>query len=152
MTVTRDNIERILVARCGYLMNAAGLDGSTDDGTNTDLNDPIGYALRKAGYTVDNLGSVDDDDLSGVDVEDYDQVFDLAELRTLENILGNLDDVDIKLGPRSESLSQLSEMLDTRVMRLQAKIERQYGVGLSTLEAGVITLDFADHNEDLPGE
>lgn len=152
MSVTRANVESILVARCGALMEAAGMDGSTIDGTNTDLSDPIGYSLRQAGYTVTNVAAVANADLSGLAADDYDQVFDVAELRTLESVLGNLDDVDIKLGPRSESLSQLAKGLETRIQRLQAKVEREYGVGASVLQAGVIALDFADHNEDLPGE
>lgn len=152
MAITRPNVEAVIVARCGALLIAAGLDGTTVDGTNASLNDPIGAALRKAGYTVSNIASVANADLAAVVVGDYDKVLDLAELRTLESILGNLDDVDIKLGPRSESLSQLAAMLEKRIDRLQDKVEEEHGIGLSSLQAGVIALDFADHNEALPGE
>src|SRR5690242_14586451 len=101
MSLTRANIETILVKRCGPLMTAAGM-ATTVLGSNADLNDPIGYAVRKAGGSVTSFVAVADADIAGVDELGYDQLLDLAELRTLETILGNLDDVDLRVGPRDE--------------------------------------------------
>lgn len=152
MSLTRANVETILVRRCGSLLTAAGLDGTTLDGTNVDLNDPIGYALREMGYTVDDITAVADDDVSSVSTANYDKLLDLSELRTLENIQGNLDEVDITLGPRKEALGQLPDRLEKRIERLEAKVRKVYGIGVGTITAGVIKLDFAEHNEDLPDE
>lgn len=150
MSLTRANVETILVRRCGSLLTAAGLDGTTLDGTNVDLNDPIGYALREMGYTVDDITAVADADVSSA--ANYDKLLDLSELRTLENIQGNLDEVDITLGPRKEALGQLPTRLEKRIERLEAKVRKVYGIGVGTITAGVIKLDFAEHNEDLPDE
>lgn len=152
MSLTRANVETILVKRCGSLLTAAGLDGSTIDGTNEDANDPIGYALRQLSYTVDDITAVDDADVSSVSTSNYDKLLDLAELRMLENIQGNLDEVDITLGPRKEALGQLPARLEKRIERLEDKLKKRYGIGAATLTAGTIMLDFAEHNEDLPGE
>ena len=66
--------------------------------------------------------------------------------------LGNLDDVDISLGPRNEALGQIPARLEKRIDRLTAKVQREHGVGAGFLEAGYITLDIADHNEDISEE
>lgn len=152
MTVDREQVEIVLIRRCGALMTAADLDGSTITGNNNDLNDPIGYALRRLGQSVADISNVTDADLSGVADTDIDKLLDLAETRTLGNILGNLDDVDITLGPRRESLNQLAELLEKRLERLQKKIEREYGIGLGSFESGVISMDFAEHNETVAEE
>lgn len=146
MTITRADVETILVRRCGSLLVAADLDGTTIDGTNVDLNDPIGVALRNMGYTVASITNVSNSDLESVTDEDVDQLLDLAELRTLESIEGNLDDVDIQANGRSESLNQLSVRVRMKIDTKRKAIESQY-VGLGTLDAGVITLDFMEKDE-----
>jgi hypothetical protein len=152
MSLTRANVESILVKRCGRLLTAADLDGSTVDGTNADLNDPIGWAVRQAGYTVTDITAVADADLASVATTNYDELLDLAELRALETILGNLDDVNIKIGPRSEDLSDLARQVEKRLELQRKKVELEYGYGVGTLEAGVITLEIAEHYEGTEGE
>lgn len=143
MTTTRANIEAVLVRRCGKLLTAAGLDGTTIAGTNGDLNDPIGWAIRQCGGTVATLTSVVDGDVSSVNDADADKLLDLAELRTIETIEGNLDGVDITVGPRSESLNQLSVRVRAKLDSKRAQLQRDYGFGVGTLTAGVVSLDFA---------
>lgn len=145
MTVTRANLEAILVQRCGGLLSFAGM-AVTVAGSNASLNDPIGYALRQTGYTVASITAVADADLASLDVDDLDQILDVAEFRTLENISGNLDDVDITNGPESEKFSQIGASLEKRMARLQEKINNDYGAGV-TVETGMITYDFADHDD-----
>lgn len=144
MTITRAQVELILIKRCGLLLIAAGLDGVTINGTNGDLNDPIGTALRACGLSVTDVTSVADGDLASVSDDLFDQLFDIAEHRTLLNIEGNFDQVDITLGPRSESRNQLAAQIRAKIDRLEARISRLYGIGLGTLSAGVIGLDFAE--------
>ncbi len=107
MAVTRANVENVLIHRAGALMTKASLDGTTVDGTNTDLADPIAWALRVSGYTSADITNPTTAEVAAAE-DDIDEVVDYAELRTLENVLGNLDDVDTTVGPRSESLSQLA--------------------------------------------
>lgn len=143
MALTRANAELILIRRVGALLTAASLDGTTVDGTNVDLNDPIANALRRLDYTVTSAVLVADADLASLAAADYDAFFDLAELRTKRNVLGNLTLVDITAGPRSESLGQLAEQLRKDIDALQKQIAADYNIGVGTLEAGIVTLDFA---------
>ncbi len=142
MALTRAQVEAILIRRCGKLLTAAGLDGTTITGTNADLNDPIGAAIRQCGGSVADIAAVADGDLAGIGADLYDQLFDLAELRTLESISGNLDDVNVQAGAIREDLGQLSDQVDRKIERKRAQAQRDYGVGLGTLEAGVLALDF----------
>ena len=144
MAVTRANVENVLVKRLGPLMTKAGQDGSTVDGTNTDLADPIAWALRTAGYTTEDITNPTTAEVADAE-DDIDQVVDLAEYRGLENILGNLDDVDVTVGPRSEKLSQLAAQVQKRLDQVKDRVEDLYSYGASALETGVITYEFAEH-------
>lgn len=148
MTITRTQVERILVRRCGLMMTAAGLDGVTINGTNDDLDDPIGVALRASGLSVADISAVSDADLAAVTDDLIDQVLDIAELRALQNVEGNFDQVDITIGPRSESLNQIAAQLKPKIERLEMRISRLYNIGLGALSAGVIGLDFAEAEAD----
>lgn len=146
MTVTRANVEAILVKRTGALMTKAGL-AVTVVGSNADLNDPIGWALRRIGLTVITASLVTDADLASVTDAQLDEFLDLAEYRTLESVLGNLAAVDTKLGPRDEKLSQLASQIEKKLTRLAKGLEAEYGYGIGTLSVGVLTYDFAEHGE-----
>ena len=148
MTITRANVETVLVRRCGKLLTAAELDGTTINGANADLNDPIGWALRQLGFTVASIAFVKDSDLTSIDDDNIDQLLDLAELRALNNVAGNLDGYAITVGPRTEQRQQLAEQVSKRIERLQQTIEKQHGIGLGTFTAGVIGLDFAEVEEE----
>lgn len=146
MAITRANAEAILVKRIGALLTEASLDGSTVDGTNVDLNDPIGVALRQLGYSISDITAVADADLASIAETEFNELLDRAELRGLESIEGNLTYVDITAGPRSEKLSQLMEHVRTRKDQLADKVTQEYGTG--SLVAGYITMDFAERADD----
>lgn len=149
MSYTRAQFEEILIQRCHNLMEAAGMAVFQSIGFHAALNDPIGYALRRLGYSVADIGSVADADVTAVTSSDVDAALDLAELRLLQNILGNLDGVDITVGPRQERLSQLRDGVEMRIGKLAEQIAADHGIGGASLQAGTIDLDFADHNEDV---
>jgi hypothetical protein len=134
MSITRSTAEAILVKRTGKLMTKAGLDGATENGTNVDLNDPIGWALRKAGYLVVDPTAVADADLAPLSPARLDMLLDLAELRALENILGNLDLVTAEVGRRKEEFNDLAERLADMVKRKRKQIELEHKVTLGELK------------------
>lgn len=146
--MTRTQAETVLIARCGKLMTACGIDGATVNGTNASLTDPLAWALRQAGYSPAAFGTVTDADLAGVQDSDTDKLIDLAEMKALENALGNFDATDISVGPRSESYDQIRAGLEKMLNRKQANIMRLYGVGIGTLQAGVIAYDFMTKAND----
>jgi len=152
MALTRANVEAILIKRVGALMTAVGLDGTTVAGTNADLNDPIGYAIRMVGGTTAAPALITDADVTTVATADYDEFLDIAELRALENTLGNLAYVDIKVGNRDEKLGQLSARLEKMIAGKTERLQLLYGYSQATLEAGTVTLNFAEHDEDTVDE
>jgi len=144
MTLTRANAEVILIKRSGKKMTFAGLDGTTVSGSNVDLNDPIGNALLGMGIAPASIVLVTDADLSGISNDDLEQFFDRAQYRLLKNIAGNLDVVDIQVGPRRESLSQIHEQIQKEIETLELSLAKQYGVGLGSMSTGTIQLDFQE--------
>lgn len=140
MNVTLAQIENLLIKRCGKLMAQAGLDATTKNGTNADLVDPIAWASRQCGGVSFSFA-----ELSApitLSVESIDKLLDFAEYRTLETITQNLDDVDLKVGPRDEKFSQLVAQVERAIERKLAWLKTHYGWGLGTLEGGSILLSF----------
>ncbi len=148
MTITRTQVERVLIRRCGKLLTAAGLDGATSNGTNDDLDDPIGSALRALGLSVADLSAVADTDLAAVTDAQIDQLLDVAELRTLETIEGNLDQVDITIGPRSESLNQLAKQVRTKIDAKRAALAAEYGTGVAGLGMTAVVDNWSAPDEE----
>ena len=148
MTITRADVEKVLVNRVGKKMAIVSFD-VTSDGENADLNEPICDALLKMGATPASIAAVADSDLAIVENEYIQEFLDRAELRLLQNIAGNIDFVDVSVGPRRDSLNQLATQTEAAISRLTTKIEKLYGGGCAPLSTGVIGLDF---QEDYPEE
>ncbi len=149
MSLTRANIEAVLIKRCGHLLTVAGLDGTTVAGTNADLGDPIAFALRQIGVGVTTPTSPTDAEVASASTDDTDQLLDLAEIRTLETILQHLLDlVDTEAGARVDAYSQLAAGIQARLERAQAQAKALYGWTAGTLESGYAYLDFAQHGDD----
>lgn len=124
MTITRSQLEKMLVARRGQWMKNVGFDYRTSNGKNADLNDPIGYAARAAGGSVTDPASVVDVDLSGF--SDIDELLAHAELRLCENILGNYIPVDVSGLPMSQSADQFGKRVQAHIEWLRTVIKEQY--------------------------
>lgn len=148
MTLTVIQFETVLIKRTGKLLTALSMDGSTIDGNNPDLVDPMGYSIRQAGGSVTTITDVVDADLSGFAESDYDELLDVAELRTLQNIYGNFALVDVEIGPRNEAWSSLGTTLEKLIARKEKRVKDIYGIGIAAMETGNIILDFAEHDED----
>lgn len=147
MGFARNDVEGMLVNRVGPLLTAAGMSVSHEsEPGNEDLNDPIGRALYYLGYTVDDRTAITDADVAQVTDAQYDEFLDVAVLHTLQAILGNLDDVDITVGPRSEKLSQLAGQVERKLKRAEKRATDLYGYGLTTLGTGVLYAPFAEHD------
>ena len=144
MALTRANVEFLIVARTGPLLTAAGM-AVTVAGANADLNDPIARAVRALGHAVASAVLVANADVAAVTTAETDEFLDLCELFALQNILGNLDDVDIKVGLDSEALNQLATKVERAIERKQKVIARLYGYGLAVPTVGYIRHDFAEH-------
>lgn len=145
---SRTQVETLLVKRCGGYMSKASM-AVTYVGSNADLDDPMGWALRQLDYSVADPTTVTTAEVAEVSTDDFDQFLDLAELRTLENVYGQLAVNDASVGPRSENLSQLARQVAQRMQRLENRLETLYGFGIAALEMGVIEDNFVQHN-DLP--
>lgn len=141
MSLTRAQAETELVSRQKARMQIVEM-AVTVVGTNTDLQSPMAFALRKMGYTASI--PVSDSDLAGLSSEELDKFYDLAELRLMNNIKGSLVLVDIKVGPRSKNLSQISDALQKDIEALQSKIDKEYG----SLDVGVVDFDFQETTEE----
>lgn len=140
--LTRTLAETILVQRVGPLMEVAEM-AVTIAGTNADLDDPLAWACRGVGGTTSAHNTVTAAELALLSPAKYDDLLALAEYRTLQNILGALNAVDITVGPRSEKLSQHVVQVQGMLDRLESTVS-----AIATpMTTGCITLDFAEHGD-----
>ena len=126
MTLTRADAEVVLVQRAKGKMALVDM-AITTVGTNADLNDPLSTAFRLLGYTPASPVTISDTDLTNLADSKVTEFLDRAELRLLETIHGNIDLVDITVGPRRESLNQLADQVKDAIDALQKKISTRYG-------------------------
>lgn len=149
--MNRANAEYMLIQRIGQVLAAVGRDGTTVNGTNADLNEPIWYSLQQLGYGVVDLTLVTDADVSAVASEDFAPFLDLAELRVLESSLASsVILVDISIGPRRESLSQLSDRLQKTIDARRKEIQSKYGdLFGSGLEGGSFSVSSQEDGENI---
>lgn len=146
MALTRQQVEQLLVKRVGPAMVRADMI-STANGENDDLDDPISWSLRENGYSVTSPLEPVDADIANVVEADYDQFLDLAEWRLVQNIIGNLDDTDERLGPSGQWASQFAKQMERYNARLESRLLKLYGWGLASLTTGtlrVVTLKEVD--------
>lgn len=152
MALTRAQVEAVLVRRLTKFLTQAGM-AVTTDGTNADLNDPIGYAVRRMGGTVASIAAVADTDLAVISAADTDQLLDLAELRALQSIETHLVDVDVVTGPVRVSKSQLAAQIAKTIDRKATQIANDYGAGVTaeigTLDLNLSSRDLDDHTTPL---
>jgi len=146
MSVTRANVEAVLVKRSGQLLQAAGMDGTTATGSNTDLNDPIGGAIRRLGYATASMALVTDADCAQVPDDKLDALLDLAEVRCLENVITHLDDAMVYSGSGSSRMSSRVRQIQAMVDRKRNYVEREHKLGLGKLEPGSILFDFVEQS------
>lgn len=146
MALTRANVEVILTKRAAKIMAFVSM-AVTYAGSNADLDDPIGVAIRECGGTTTDVTAITDADVGTVAVADYDKLFDIAEYRLLSSIIGNFDKYGLKVGPRSGYQSQVREGIENRLKTLYEELMAKYGYTAASPEIGTVTMDFADHNE-----
>ena len=146
MALTREQAEFVLVVRTKSLLAEAELSDSA--GANPDLNDPLAWALMRLDIEPGNITAVADSDLASLAGDQVNAFLDLAELRLLQTVYQRLTRVDITVGPRSERYDQLAQRIQKAIEGRRKDIAVDHGIGLGTLDAGVISLDFMAKDTD----
>ncbi|RIK41607.1 MAG: hypothetical protein DCC55_11360 [Chloroflexi bacterium] len=131
MSATRSDVEFILTKRlAGYLGRAEMAVPAGDE--NEHLTDPIGWALRQLGYSPASLIAIGDVDVAAVAAAHIDALLDLAELRTMESMLTNLDDVSVKGGPVEARWGELRADLLKALPKKRSDVAAMWGHLLAT--------------------
>lgn len=146
--MTRAKAERVLIRRCGRLLRWAKLDGSTFSGTNVDLADPIASAMRSCGVSPADPTDPADDDFDAVDADDYGRFFDVAELRCLESVWGNLDEVTEQEGTDKQDWNQAKAELRRRIDAKRQDLKDMYGFGYGDVVSGTLELSYTEPDPD----
>ena len=121
-------------------MALVGLDGSTVNGTNTDLVGPILHGLASMSVEMADPSSPVDADVTGLDSDTYDGVLNIAKLKLLETIQLLIPLSTPYPGQFSAvmDLADFAKTLGRQIDELRRKCEKKYGYDLSPLQSGVI--------------
>lgn len=125
----RLDVQLLLERRCGEFMEQAKMSIGTA-GDNPDMADPILWALRMLGYQPASLVLVSDAEIAAVVQEHVLAFLDLAELRLLENIRGNLTKVSTSLTQQVgvvESWGQLLDQIGKMIKDRTEKVDNMHG-------------------------
>lgn len=138
MDATIEDIEGEIIDRTCGLLVVAGISATprADASPRSYLASPIGYAIRKSGGSTAGVRTPVASDLETVDVADLDQLYDLAELRTIDNALGSWTEPDQAEGPLSQKLGALGEFYLKRAECLRQKIKDVYKVDADVPQLG----------------
>lgn len=136
--LTRAGAESQLIRRAGRLMVKVGMDGTTQNGANLDLNDPIRLAVRYLGLSVADAITVVDSDLSALQGWTIEQFLDLSEFRLLESIWGNWAEVREKISLGEVELQQLADRIQKRITELENRLRKPYGPNVGAVAVGTI--------------
>ena len=137
-SLTRAGVESELIDRCGVLLVKVGRNGTTCDGTNPNLNDPIRRGLRTLGLDTADPILVADADLATVTGWSIEKLLDAAELRCLESIWGSWAEVCQKIGLGSIELQQLTDRIERRIDHLVTRLRQPYGPNTGAPVVGAI--------------
>lgn len=143
MPITNADLDAELVDRCGTLLVLVGKDGTTVSGTNPAFRGAKLEGLRSLGRVPASSGSVSDADLAAVADALVPQLFDIAELRLLRNVFGNLTLVDQHVSLAGKNFGQIRDGLTARIAELATFCRQAYGYGLAAPTGGTMDLGFA---------
>lgn len=126
-SLTRANVESVLVSRCSVMLTKVGMDGVTKNGTNADLNDPIRRAVRDQGMSVSDPVTVVDSDLSPLSGWLIERLYDSAELRLLETIWEHWTEVKQTISQGTIEAQQFTDRIQVRITSLELRLRQPYG-------------------------
>lgn len=146
-------IETVIVNRCGSQMTKVknvrtGLPLSViTTGSNPDLADPIGRAVRDVGIPLSDPAGLTpvDADLASVTADQYDEILDRAELRTLKTILRNARSMTVEVSGVMVYNSDFGRQLQGEIKALEEEIKVTWGVARGSATLETIDLGFAEH-------
>jgi hypothetical protein len=145
VSLARAQADALLLARCRGKLEFVGLSTTPSAGAVACLTGPLLEGLRACGLAPADPTAVADADLAALADADVPRLLDAAELRALEDVLGQWDRADQTAGPsNSFSFGSFYAALEKTVERKRAELQRRYGVGLSTVVGGRLDLDFQE--------
>lgn len=134
--------EARLVRRRKKWLAAVGMDTSVGGG-NLDVQDALIGAMEWLGAGLGDPGRVTDEDLAFVYAADRPTLLDIADLKLMEAILGNADEVTSSDNQRKKSASDFAKWVQAEIKAKRADLKSRYGYGLGKLTPGSIGLGFA---------
>lgn len=137
----RSDIETVIIARIGKILTFVGLDGTTKDGTNVDLNDPIADALETQSLTPISRIAIADADTQRVATGNSQWFLRDVELRALYTVLNQFIYYSETFVDNTERIIEVRQGVEKRVDCLEKEIKHRWGdkaAGFYVGQAGTV--------------
>jgi hypothetical protein len=113
-----------------------------------DVDEAIAYALASLGLAPTDRTALVDADLAAVGASQWPQLRDVAAWQVYESALNNCDSVSLKAAGIDVDVKGATAYLMMRVERAYSAVRDRYNVGLGTISAATLSLDFAAKGTD----
>ena len=87
------------------------------------------------------------DEVSTLEDEDVTDFLDLAEYYLMGRLLGEIDDVDERLGPHGKWRSQYPERLRKQHIELGNKLDKRLGLSSARIELGTVEVKWMEEDD-----
>ena len=111
------------------------------------FNPIIGQCLSAFGITPSNYVLPTTDEVSTLEDEDVTDFLDLAEYYLMGRLLGEIDDVDERLGPHGKWRSQYPERLRKQHIELGNKLDKRLGLSSARIELGTVEVKWMEEDD-----
>lgn len=152
MSLSLSNCYIILSNRLHGPLGKLGYDPEMVE-SNTSLtrmfNPVIGSCLQYFGVTPDSYVAPTTAEVSELENDDVNDFLDLAEYHLLGRLLGEITDVDERLGPHGKWSGQYPERLRKMHSELGKKLETRLGLSSARIELGTVEVKWiAEEDND----
>jgi hypothetical protein len=130
-----------LVRKRRKWLAAVGMDTNPGAG-NEDAADALIGAMEWLESGLNDPGRIADGDLAGMTAARWAELIDVADLRLMEAILGNADEVTSSTDNRKKAATDFAMWVQGEIKAKRDELRRRYGYGLGSLTAGSIGLGF----------
>jgi hypothetical protein len=125
--MTRADVEKFMVARIGNILAFVQLNGTTVDGTNPDLNDPIADGLETQQIYPANRLAVADTDLAHLLPANVQWFLRTVELRALQTCSNQFIYYSETFVDNTERIIEVREGVQKRIGCLETEIKDRWG-------------------------
>ncbi len=140
--LTVASIEAAMVGQYGRMkvvFQKVGMDYTTVNGANADLQEPIALAVLRSGFSVTNYPYALDIDVIQITGSSIVRFMDIVELQCWSKAMGRWAQVEEQVGVERQAWQQFRDQLHSQIECMEERIRKPFAVGIGAPQVGEMT-------------